>query len=419
MDNNIAIQVDKISKQYDLISERQRHDTIRELITERFRSAFSRNGRAQTRHTFWALKDVSLQVNKGEILGIIGNNGAGKSTLLKILSRVTEPTTGSAVIRGRVGSLLEVGTGFHWELTGRENIYLSGAILGMTKEEISEKFDEIVNFSELDRFLDMPVKRYSSGMYVRLAFSVAAHLRPDILLLDEVLSVGDLDFQRKCMDYAKSLKEDNATILLVSHNMFSIKSMCSRALCMEDGKILFDGPVAEAIEYYERNSSKIRDLRKDDAHRFAVHLTDMTLSDEEGNPCYVFDHGQRMRIRLKLKATKPVHDPNIIVAFVRSDNVNCINFCTALDGFTLPSIDGESVIELLTPNLKLVAEFYTIHVVVRDRSFQNLHLFQIGPSFHIRHDLLNPHFGVFHEPARWSLCEDVSVRSEFSAGKGV
>jgi lipopolysaccharide transport system ATP-binding protein len=412
MNDNVSIQVEKMSKQYEIISGRQRHDTIRELISERFKSAFRRNRGGQEKGTFWALQDVSLQVNKGEILGIIGHNGAGKSTLLKILSRVTEPTQGSAVIRGRVGSLLEVGTGFHMELTGRENIYLNGAILGMRKTEISKKFDEIVSFSELEKFLDMPVKRYSSGMYVRLAFSVAAHLRPDILLLDEVLAVGDLDFQRKCMDYANSLKNDNATILLVSHNMFSIKAMCSRAVCLEDGKICYDGPAAEAIEFYERNSSKIQAVKEADAQKFTVRLLDMTISDEDGNPCYIFDHGQRMRIRLKFTTTKPSSNPNFIVAFIRSDNVNCINFCTALDGFQISSICGESTIELITPNLKLVAELYTIHVLVRDSSFQNLHCFQIGPRFHIRHDLLNTHFGVYHEHANWSWVDDGLARTE-------
>ena len=400
MNNSIAIKVDKISKQYEIISGRQRHDTLRDVISERFKSVFRRNRIANNKSTFWALQDVSFQVNQGEILGIIGHNGAGKSTLLKILSRITEPTRGSAVIRGRVGSLLEVGTGFHWELTGRENIYLNGAILGMRKDEISEKFDEIVSFSELEKFIDMPVKRYSSGMYVRLAFSVAAHLKPDILLLDEVLAVGDLDFQRKCMDYANSLKNASSTILLVSHNMFSIKTMCDRAVCLEDGKICYDGTPAEAIEFYERNSSKIHPLKRADAHKFSVHIMDMSINDEDGNPCYVFDYGQRMRIWLKFTTTKPVNNPNFIIAFIRSDNVNCVNYCTATDDFHIPSICGESTIELITPNLKLVAELYTVHILVRDSSFQNLHCFQIGSKFHVRHELLNTDFGVFHEQAK-------------------
>src|SRR5215475_14231364 len=203
---------------------------------------------------FWALRDVSFEVKRGEALGIIGRNGAGKSTLLKLLSRITEPTEGSARIRGRVASLLEVGTGFHPELTGRENIYLNGSILGMSRAEIRKKFDEIVAFAEIDQFLDTPVKRYSSGMYVRLAFSVAAHLEPEILIVDEVLAVGDVAFQRKCMDYMKNLARSGITILMVSHNLFAVKAMCRRVLLLSAGRRQFDGLPAEGIDLYEKDA---------------------------------------------------------------------------------------------------------------------------------------------------------------------
>src|SRR5215470_13777299 len=194
---------------------------------------------------FWALRDVSFEVRHGDVLGIIGRNGAGKSTLLKILSRITEPTLGRVNISGRVASLLEVGTGFHPELTGRENIYLNASILGMSKAEIRKKFDEIIAFAEIDQFLDTPVKRYSSGMYVRLAFSVAAHLQPEILIVDEVLAVGDVAFQRKCMDYMKNLARSGITILMVSHNLFAIKAMCRRVLLLSSGSCQYDGSPAE------------------------------------------------------------------------------------------------------------------------------------------------------------------------------
>ena len=198
--SNIAIQVANLSKKYEITVGKHRHDTLRDQISDSVRSLFQRNGRSRgQKETFWALKDVSFEVKTGEVLGIIGRNGAGKSTLLKILSRITEPTEGDAEIYGRVGSLLEVGTGFHPELTGRENIYLNGAILGMKKAEIDRKFDEIVAFSGVEKFIDTPVKRYSSGMYVRLAFAVAAHLEPEILIVDEVLAVGDAEFQKKCL----------------------------------------------------------------------------------------------------------------------------------------------------------------------------------------------------------------------------
>ena len=199
---------------------------------------------------FWALKDVSIEVREGEVLGVIGRNGAGKTTLLKILARITRPTTGWAEIRGRVGSLLEVGTGFHPELTGRENTYLSGAILGMSKREINRKFDEIVAFAELEKFIDTPVKHYSSGMYVRLAFAVAAHLEPEILLVDEVLAVGDSSFQKKCLGKMGQVSREGRTILFVSHNMAAVKALCSRALLISDGSVTDSGKVTEVVDNY-------------------------------------------------------------------------------------------------------------------------------------------------------------------------
>jgi lipopolysaccharide transport system ATP-binding protein len=207
--------------------------------------------------TFWALKDVALEVREGEVLGLIGRNGAGKTTLLKILSRITRPTTGFAEIHGHVGSLLEVGTGFHPELTGRENTFLSGAILGMPKSEIRRKFDEIVAFAELENFIDTPVKHYSSGMYVRLAFAVAAHLEPEILLVDEVLAVGDITFQKKCMGKMDAVARQGRTIILVSHNMAAINSLCSRCVLLDHGRTAFDGPTAAATARYYAESMKI------------------------------------------------------------------------------------------------------------------------------------------------------------------
>src|SRR5579863_4550810 len=216
---------------------------------------FARNPVAALRRskqeTFWALKDVSLEVKEGEVLGLIGRNGAGKTTLLKILSRITKPTTGWAEIRGRVGSLLEVGTGFHPELTGRENTFLSGAILGMAKSEITRKFDEIVAFAELEKFIDTPVKHYSSGMYVRLAFAVAAHLEPEILLVDEVLAVGDVKFQRKCLGKMGDVARAGRTIILVSHQLNQIRRLCNRAVWVDSGELRLTGPTAEVVSGYE------------------------------------------------------------------------------------------------------------------------------------------------------------------------
>ena len=248
--STIAIRAEGLSKKYRLSASSQVYDTLRDLITDGFRNLMARNGAQGAQDTIWALRDVSFGIPQGQIVGVIGRNGAGKSTLLRILSRITEPTEGRAEIRGRVGSLLEVGTGFHAELTGRENIYLNGAILGMKKREIDRKFDEIVGFAEIDRFLDTPVKRYSSGMHVRLAFAVAAHLEPDILLVDEVLAVGDVAFQRKCMGKMSSVAQEGRTILFVSHNMSAIQGLCSRGIVISQGRMAFDGPAAQAVTEY-------------------------------------------------------------------------------------------------------------------------------------------------------------------------
>jgi len=222
---------------------------LRHILEEFVRSPLS-VFRRKANETFWALKDVSLEVKEGEVLGLIGRNGAGKTTLLKILSRITRPTSGWAEIRGRVGSLLEVGTGFHPELTGRENTYLSGAILGMSKREITRKFDEIIAFAEIEKFIDTPVKHYSSGMYVRLAFAVAAHLEPEILLVDEVLAVGDASFQKKCLGKMGQVSREGRTILFVSHNMAAVKTLCSKAALMRDGAITASGIVADVVDDY-------------------------------------------------------------------------------------------------------------------------------------------------------------------------
>lgn len=248
--NAPAIRVDGLSKQYQIAARRQAHDTLRDLLTDGFRNLLRGNGNGRSQDVIWALRDVTLDVPRGQILGIIGQNGAGKSTLLKILARITEPTRGQAEIRGRLGSLLEVGTGFHPELTGRENLYLNGAILGMTRREIDRKFDEIVEFSEVDRFIDTPVKRYSSGMQVRLAFAVAAHLEPDILLVDEVLAVGDVAFQRKCLGKMSGVAREGRTVLFVSHNMVAIQHLCERAILLRQGRVVFDGRPDEAVKEY-------------------------------------------------------------------------------------------------------------------------------------------------------------------------
>jgi lipopolysaccharide transport system ATP-binding protein len=270
--SDIAIRVEGLSKQYH-IGGQQTYDKLSDQLADMFVSPFRRAGKllrgqatgaAELDETIWALKDVSFEIKHGEAVGIIGRNGAGKSTLLKILSRITEPTNGYADIYGRVGSLLEVGTGFHPELTGRENIYLNGAILGMKKAEIERQFDEIVAFAEIDKFMDTPVKHYSSGMYVRLAFSVAAHLEPEILLVDEVLAVGDVAFQKKCLGKMSDVASQGRTVLFVSHNIGLMQTLCQRGIFIQQGTVLMDGSITDAVDAYMQTleDMELQDLSK-------------------------------------------------------------------------------------------------------------------------------------------------------------
>lgn len=247
---SIVIKVENLGKRYKIGQKTAyNYRSFRDVLANTFK--FKKD--KKTKSEFWALKDVSFEIGQGEVVGIIGRNGAGKSTLLKILSRITEPTKGYAKIRGRVGSLLEVGTGFHPELTGRENIYLNGSILGMKRREITKKFDEIVDFAEVEKFIDTPVKHYSSGMYVRLAFAVAAHLEPEILIVDEVLAVGDVAFQKKCLSKISNIAKEGMTILFVSHNLAAIRAICKRAIQLQNGQVLIDDSAENSVNHYLKN----------------------------------------------------------------------------------------------------------------------------------------------------------------------
>jgi lipopolysaccharide transport system ATP-binding protein len=267
---DIAVRVEGLGKEYRLGFRQKSHTTLRDAVASTLSSSFGRvsrslrhgvSNRSGSDETVWALSDVSFEVQSGEVLAIVGANGAGKSTLLKILSRITPPTTGYAQIRGRVGSLLEVGTGFHDELTGRENIYLNGAILGMRKKAIERRFDEIVDFSGVEKFIDTPVKHYSSGMRMRLAFSVAAHLEPEVLIIDEVLAVGDAAFQQKCLGKMEGVANEGRTVLFVSHNMPAVLRLCPEAILLRDGRIVMRGPSSLVVERYLNSSGKIKSER--------------------------------------------------------------------------------------------------------------------------------------------------------------
>lgn len=300
-----VIKVENLSKRYR-IGAREGYKTFRETLVDSVKAPFRKIANigkpVPEAETIWALNDVSFEVKKGEVLGIIGRNGAGKTTILKILSRITEPTKGRVELKGRVGSLLEVGTGFHPELTGHENIYLYGAILGMDRYEISRKFDEIVAFAELEKFIDTPVKKYSSGMYMRLAFSVAAYLEPEILLVDEVLAVGDAIFQRKCMDKMGKAAEGGRTVLFVSHNMSAVSSICQRGILLEAGEIAFSGSAQETVSLYldqcaetAKDGAKISQ-RKDRAGSGEVKLTIFYLENKAGQKIEHIRNGETVRL---------------------------------------------------------------------------------------------------------------------------
>ena len=306
------IEIKNISKKYNITHQRGGYIALRDVLMGIIKSPFSflkTKARQvvgfEKKEEFWALKDISFNVNRGEVVGIIGANGAGKSTLLKILSQITPPTEGEIILRGRVGSLLEVGTGFHPELTGRENIFLNGAILGMKKREIAKKFDEIVEFAGIGKFLDTPVKYYSSGMYVRLAFSVAAHMEPDILIIDEVLAVGDAEFQKKCLGKMSEItKKEGRTILFVSHNLEAIRKMCSHCILLDKGKIAFKGNTEDTLAVYDKSDMKLGinkgGNRKNPSRRGSgtLSFTDIKILDSDDNERNIFNVNETVKFKM-------------------------------------------------------------------------------------------------------------------------
>jgi lipopolysaccharide transport system ATP-binding protein len=321
-------------------------------------------------NTFWALRDVSFDVQAGEIVGIIGRNGAGKSTLLKVLSRITEPTSGKAILRGRVASLLEVGTGFHPELTGRENIYLNGTILGMKRFEIARKFDEIVDFAGIDAFIDTPVKRYSSGMYVRLAFAVAAHLEPEILIVDEVLAVGDVDFQKKCMGKMGSVAREGRTVLLVSHNIGLMETLCSKAVLLREGSVISQGSTQQVVSDYLANSELLdsgdllhlpRSVGTD-----VARFSRIRILDEEGNAGTDFKMGTGITIQLGIKATERIAQPWIGITLRTALNQQLFHCANREAGYELEPIDHDCVVECKIDTINLLPGRYVLDLSLVD-----------------------------------------------------
>ncbi|HEX5425749.1 MAG TPA: ABC transporter ATP-binding protein [Candidatus Acidoferrales bacterium] len=330
------------------------------------------------RQQFWALRDVSFEIREHEAVGIVGANGAGKSTLLKILSRVTAPTSGKARVRGRMGTILEVGTGFHPELTGRENIYLSGTILGMPKEDIRRRFDEIIQFAAVESFVDTPVKRYSSGMYVRLAFAVAAHLNPDILIVDEVLAVGDVSFQKKCLaKMDSSMQQEGRTIIFVSHNMQAIRSLCTRALLLKEGRLIADGSVGDILRRYASEQTSSLDLRnraignrlnRTRGHARILNVA-MSAPDVKDHDAWSFLTGEAVELKITYDIVQPVQSLAVLISFVAAGSGDIVTSIRHVARANAADTGESGEMTILIPKLPLRPGEYALTIALADREF--------------------------------------------------
>jgi lipopolysaccharide transport system ATP-binding protein len=358
-----TVEFDHVSKRYQLGS----FGTLRGVIS----TLLSKDSDADNwQRTLWALRDVTFQVKHGESLGVIGPNGAGKTTSLKLLSNITKPTTGRATAYGRVSSLIELGAGFHPELTGRENIFLNGAILGLNRREIAHKLDAIVAFSELERFIDTPVKRYSSGMYVRLGFAVAAHVEPDILLIDEVLAVGDTTFRQKCMAHMEELRRTGITILFVSHNMHMVRRLCDRTLLLWEGRLCYDGSPDEALSTYEQMSQQrsVRDITaQSTSENTRVVISEINILNKHLVPQQNFHHGESLEIVAHYIASSPIVSPVVRIRLIASSGAVLAMVSTHhLRGVDSWVLKERGVISLTIPSIEVVSGTYSIELRVMD-----------------------------------------------------
>lgn len=408
-----VIKAQKISKQYRVGRTGARYSTLRDTLAESFRSIRNVGRRKHTSKqdgTIWALTDVCFEVSPGQVVGIIGRNGAGKSTLLKIISRVTEPTKGRIDLYGRTGSMLEVGTGFHPELTGRENVFLNGAILGMRKVEIARKFDQIVAFSEIEKFIDTPVKFYSSGMYVRLAFAVAAHLEPDILIVDEVLSVGDMAFQQKCLDKLNEIRAQTKAIILVSHNMISIRALCSRVMLLSHGQLTADGNATEVVPLYEKlmyESSREGDIIDEVGEGTgAIQIRHIKLI-ANGMEQRSIKTGETVNVVIEYDAIERVTGVVAYVALRRPDDFICVATSTRLEGIELPQLEGPGTLTVKIPELQLIPGHYILDAIFYDHNVDYRAYFfgrkRIEFSVTSDNPSLDALYGVYYQKQIWKI----------------
>ncbi|WP_420643984.1 ABC transporter ATP-binding protein [Candidatus Leptofilum sp.] len=360
-----AVRFENVSKRYELGTGQT---SIKRLITK----PFKRNKAVPESQILWALKDVSFNIEPGSALGLVGPNGSGKTTSLKLLSKITFPSSGKVHINGRISALIELGAGFHPDLTGRENVYLNGAILGMKKEEIDKRFDQIVDFSGIDRFIDTPVKRYSSGMYVRLGFSVAAHVEPDVLLVDEVLAVGDAQFRQKCARRIEELQAIGTTIVFVAHNLYLVRSVCDKAVFLLKGVVQQQGEVDEVLNNYENwlieqqiksGGTPATAMRgKIAGHSQDVAIQDITVHNLNSGSTEDFKYNDAAEIRVHYKTNKPIQDPNLVVRITRADGATAAMIRTADYGLKLDDLEGEGVILLKMDQLQLATGGYVLNV---------------------------------------------------------
>jgi lipopolysaccharide transport system ATP-binding protein len=427
MSDDVIIRVEGLGKKYMIGHEtkRERRPTLRDVLARGARNALRKTADMARGHAivagdkvedFWALKNVNFEVKRGEVLGIIGRNGAGKSTLLKILSRITEPSEGRVRIEGRVASLLEVGTGFHAELTGRENISLNGAILGMTQREIREKFDEIVAFAEVEKFLDTPVKHYSSGMYVRLAFAVAAHLEPEILIVDEVLAVGDAEFQKKCLGKMNRVAAaDGRTVLFVSHDMSAILQLCPNCILMRQGQIHKSGKSVEVVSDYlsdSRLESK-PDIRNwpDRSGSGEARVTRLSITDETGLPTSIFPFGSTICIHLEAEAYEPLSNPCFGIAVHGASGEALVDLQSNHNGLRVGRVQGRVRIQGTYPNVGLYPGRYFITPWITDSAARSIDLarmcgnFQIIPTNETANLRLDPVWGKYWVSSEWKAID--------------
>lgn len=398
-----AIELNGIWKKF---AKGEKYDSLRDLVPSMVKRLLTGNHRGELeRREFWALKDVSFQVNRGEALGIIGRNGSGKSTTLKLLSGILAPTRGSLNVNGRLSALIEVGAGFHPDLTGRENIYLNGAIMGMKKREIDRRFDEIVEFSELEEFLDTPVKRYSSGMYARLGFSVAAHLDSDILLVDEVLSVGDIAFQAKCMERIKQLQRAGTTIVFISHNMDAMLQLCPRVILLQHGVIAKDGMASEVVDLYRVRASWHPDWRDVPQTESDVTVRKFIFLDQKDREVSAFQRGDGFKIKILLEAFHRIPNPILGVSFYNEKGICVYGHNSRMDRYEIGDLEGEIHFELEYGAVHLQPGQYWVSVAVAETSGVRPYLCRDKAFAFTIEGPRSEEFGVVHLPHVWKRCE--------------